>query len=159
MIQIDDDIDRIMAVMACAFDPAFGEGWSRRQLLGALEQGNCRYLLTDPQAGTGAMDGETAGFALVRTVLHEQELLLLAIRPGDRARGLGRALLARVIADARARGAGRLLLEMRRNNGAERLYRAQGFVPVGERANYYRAGNGDRIDAITFALDLISGVK
>ena len=40
-----DDIDRIMAVMAAAFDPAFGEAWNRRQLEDALLVGNCHYLL------------------------------------------------------------------------------------------------------------------
>ena len=30
------DIDRIMEVMALAFDPAFGEAWTRRQVVDAL---------------------------------------------------------------------------------------------------------------------------
>ena len=40
-----DDIDRIMAVMVAAFDPAFGEAWNRRQVEDALLLGNCHYLL------------------------------------------------------------------------------------------------------------------
>jgi ribosomal-protein-alanine N-acetyltransferase len=38
---------------------------------------------------------------------------------------------------------------MRRNNPAGVLYAAHGFQPIGIRPRYYRALNGDRIDAIT----------
>ena len=55
---------------------------------------------------------------------------------------------------ARERGAKRLVLEMRRGNPAEALYRAFGFVPIGQRSNYYKMLNGDRVDAITFSADL-----
>jgi ribosomal-protein-alanine N-acetyltransferase len=47
-----------------------------------------------------------------------------------------------------------LLLEMRRGNPAEALYRTLGFVAIGARPNYYRAADGTRIDAITFSLQL-----
>jgi len=32
MIQVPDDVDRIMAVMHAAFPPDFGEAWTRRQV-------------------------------------------------------------------------------------------------------------------------------
>ena len=149
-----DDVDRIMAVMAAAFDPAFGEAWTRRQVEDALLVGNCHYLLA---AGDGApLHGAESvhGFALTRGGFEEEELLLFAVLPQSRGRGIGRALLQRFIDDARERGAHRLFLEMRRDNPAESLYRKLGFVPVGERRQYYRTPNGARIDAITFARDL-----
>jgi [ribosomal protein S18]-alanine N-acetyltransferase len=40
-----DDIDQIMRVMGCAFDPAFGEAWNRRQVEDSLVMGNCHYIL------------------------------------------------------------------------------------------------------------------
>ena len=146
-----DDIDRIMEVMAAAFDPAYGEAWTRRQVEDALVLGNCRYQLVN-DAGLPPSPGEsTAGFCLSRTGFGEEELLLFAVSPQYRQRGLGRKLLKLFVEAARSRSIERLLLEMRRGNSAEQLYRSFGFIPVGERPNYYRAPDGSRIDAITFA--------
>lgn len=144
-----DDVDRIMAVMTAAFDPAYGEAWSRRQVEDALVVGNCHYLLAWPDGGS--RDTPPAGFCLSRTGFEEEELLLFAVDPAFRGRGIGWRMLERLAAEAAARGTKRLLLEMRRGNPAERLYRRFGFVPIGERPNYYRAVDGGRIDAITFA--------
>ena len=66
----------------------------------------------------------------------------------------GRQLDADLLADERQRGAERLFLEMRENNPARTLYEAQGFVPIGRRKNYYSLGDGARMDAITFGLEL-----
>ena len=153
MIQPGDDLDRIMAVMSAAFDPAFGEAWNRRQLEDALLVGNCHYLLIANTGEEPAPGARAAGFCLSRHGYEEEELLLFAIDPAHRRQGLGRALLARFAASARARGAQRLLLEMRQDNPAEHLYRGFGFVPVGRRAGYYRTPGGTRLDAITFACD------
>ena len=62
--------------------------------------------------------------------------------------------MAQFTQQAKDRGATRLLLEMRHGNPAEKLYRANGFTQIGERPNYYRAANGARIDALTFAYEL-----
>jgi [ribosomal protein S18]-alanine N-acetyltransferase len=153
MIAAGDDIDRIMAVMGAAFDPVFGEAWSRRQVEDALLVGNCHYGLI-ASGGSDPLVGEpAAGFFLSRFGVEEEELLLLGVVPDARLRGLGAAMLARFAAAARARGAKRLLLEMRRGNPAETLYLNFGFVAVGERLMYYRAPDGGRFDAVTFAYD------
>ncbi len=148
-----DDLDRIMAVMAAAFDPAFGEAWNRRQLEDALLVGNCHYLLIASNGEVPETGAEAAGFCLSRHGYEEEELLLFAVAPGHRRRGLGQTLLARLAASAKARGAQRLLLEMRQENPAEHLYRNFGFTPVGRRAGYYRVPGGACFDAITFACD------
>jgi ribosomal-protein-alanine N-acetyltransferase len=154
-----DDVDRIMAVMTAAFDPAYGEAWSRRQVTDALLIGNCHYGLI--WAGGSDIDGiapepevPVAGFYLSRTGFEEEELLLFAIHPEYRRQGLGKTLLAAFRDAAKARGAHRLLLEMRRGNPAQSLYQRLGFRQIGERPKYYRAQHGERIDAITFALSL-----
>lgn len=145
-----DDLDRIMAVMTAAFDPAYGEAWSRRQVEDALVLGNCHYLLAWPE--DASQDEPPAGFCLSRMGFEEEELLLFAVHPAFRGRGIGWRMLERFADQAAERGAKRLLLEMRRGNDAERLYLRFGFVPIGTRPNYYRAVDGSRIDAITFAL-------
>ena len=149
-----DEIDRIMAVMATAFDPAYGEAWNRRQIEDALLSGHCHVALIAQDGAPPAGGEEAVGFALLRTLLDEEELLLFAIAPRWRQRGLGAMLLGRVIADARSRGMVRMMLEMRAGNSAESLYRRFSFIPVGKRAKYYRAPNGELLDAITFACNL-----
>ena len=146
-----DQVDQIMAVMALAFEPAWGEQWSRRQVEDALLIGNCHCLLAN-EAGASPAEGEgVAGFSLSRAGYEEEELLLFAVTPEFRSNGIGARLLTRFAQAARARGAKRLLLEMRRGNRAEALYSAQGFTAIGVRPNYYRTPSGGRIDAITFA--------
>ena len=142
-----DDIDRIMAVMQAAFDPLFGEAWTRRQVEDALLVGNCHY-------GLAMAEGTCAGFYMSRIGVDEEELLLIAVDPRFRRRGIAARLLVDLAGAARERGAQRLLLEMRRDNPAAELYRQFGFVPIGERKNYYRRADGTRADAITFACEL-----
>ena len=144
---MQDDLDRIMAVMQAAFDPAYGEAWTRRQVEDALVLGNCHYCLV-------YSDGEPAGFYLSRHGFEEEELLLIAVDPRFRRRGFAQYLLDDLARQAALRGARRLLLEMRRNNPAAALYRRNGFVPIGERLHYYRTPSGERLDAITLARDL-----
>ncbi|WP_428333131.1 GNAT family N-acetyltransferase [Novosphingobium sp.] len=145
-----DDVDRIMAIMACAFPPEFGEAWNRRQIIDSLLLDTVHYALIAPD-GTIAPDRIdcAAGFYLSRSVLDEEELLLFAIAPEWRRRGLGHALLIQFITRTRQSGKKRLFLEMRHNNPAGVLYAAHGFRPIGLRPRYYRTLNGDRIDAIT----------
>lgn len=149
-----DDLDRVMKIMERAFDPAFGEAWTRAQVDSALAMGNCRVMLVDAKGDRPAPDAPAAAFSLVRSVAGEDELLLIAVDPAHRGRGLGARLLDLVIADSRARGSEEIHLEMRSGNPAEHLYRARGFVPVGLRPNYYRGPDGGRLDAITFRFDL-----
>lgn len=143
MIAPADDIDRIMAVMEAAFDPAYGEAWTRRQVEDALLTGLCHY-------GLAEVEGTCAGFFLTRNAVDEEELLLLAVSPQFRRRGIGQLLIDRFKQEARQRRVTRLFLEMRRGNPAESLYIKNNFAAVGVRPNYYRTKQGERIDALTF---------
>ncbi|HSJ78547.1 MAG TPA: GNAT family N-acetyltransferase, partial [Erythrobacter sp.] len=145
---------RIMAVMTTAFDPAYGEAWNRRQIAEALAMPNTHALVVDadgaPIPDVSPSNASPAGFVLTRHVLDEEELLLIAVLPGVRRRGVGAALIQHMFTQARARGIARIFLEMRRGNPAIHLYSRFGFEPIGERRNYYRMANGERVDAITF---------
>jgi ribosomal-protein-alanine N-acetyltransferase len=153
MITPGDDLDQIMAIMAAAFDPQFGEAWNRRQVEDALLVGNCHYGLIASHGNAPGAGEAAAGFFLSRHGVEEEELLLLAVDPAHRRFGLGARLLEQFHADASTRGARRLLLEMRRGNPAEALYLNFGFLPIGERPKYYRAQDGTRFDAVTFAFN------
>jgi len=147
-----DAIDSIMAVMDAAFDPAFGEAWTRRQVSEALVMRGTFCLLAGPDGQAPSPGDPAVGFALSRGLLDEEELLLLAVIPTMRGRGIGQRLLERFVEAAQSRGATRMFLEMREGNEAEMLYRRAGFVNVGRRRHYYRRGHGAPMDAITFAL-------
>lgn len=141
--------------MVCAFPPEYGEAWNRRQISDALLLAGTHHALIAPDGSLASDPHATAaGFYLSRGLFDEEELLLFAIAPDWRRRGLGHALLTHFTEAARQRGKKRLFLEMRRNNPAGILYAAHGFRPIGIRPRYYRALNGDRIDAITQELVL-----
>jgi ribosomal-protein-alanine N-acetyltransferase len=150
-----DDLDRIMAVMVAAFPPEYGEAWNRRQVGDAMLISRTRYGLIGADGAFDIADDQpAAGFFLSRSIFDEEELLLFAISPSYRRLGLGDALLARFIEDARGLGMARLFLEMRDGNPAGHLYHKHGFRQVGVRRGYYRSSDGTRIDAISQELKL-----
>lgn len=151
---LQDDLSRLMDVMSAAFEPKWGEAWTRRQVEDSLITGLCRYFLVTPDGKPLGEGEQAAGFTLSRTIAGETELLLLAVDPKFRRRGLGKMLVETLARQSREQGSTLLFLEMRRGNPAEHLYRGLGFAPVGERRNYYRTSDGERIDAVTFARTL-----
>ncbi|MEZ5742675.1 MAG: GNAT family N-acetyltransferase [Sphingomonadaceae bacterium] len=146
-----EDIDRLMLVMEAAFDPLFREAWSRKQVEDSLLVGNTRYGLVAASGKRPKPGEEAAGFYLSRAATDEEELLLFAVVPKHRGRGLGRILLDELFEDAAMRGIRKVFLEMRANNPAKSTYMNYGFSPIGQRPQYYRTTTGDWIDAITFA--------
>lgn len=141
------DIDAVERLMEAAFDPRWGEAWTRGQCLGVLAMPGVRLTLA-------YADERPAGFAMVRQVVDEVELLLIAVAPAARRRGVGQALLRAVLADAQDENARQVHLEVRAGNDAARLYTAAGFAKVGERRGYYRGKGGHLHDAHTYALRL-----
>lgn len=137
----------VMRIMGAAFDPAYGEAWTTAQCADMLKGGHAWLLLAE-------LDGRPAGFALTRAILDEAELLLIAVAPDARRRGVGRRLLDATADTARVSGVKRLFLEVRSNNPAIALYTSFGFAQVGARANYYRGASGDQFDAHTYSLTL-----
>lgn len=141
------DLPQVMIAMREAFDPAFGEAWTEPQCAGILGMPGTWLRLAH-------VGDSLAGFALAREIAGESELLLLAVRPAMRGRGIGRALLASVVEEARARGAESLHLEVRSSNRALALYSAFGFHQVGVRPDYYRGKDGQFFDALTYRLEI-----
>lgn len=148
------ELDAIMEIMADAFDPHWGEAWNRQQVLGSLSLPTTHFLLLDADGNDWDGTGEAAGFLLSRAAPGEEELLLVAVRPDARGRGLGALLMEAFARNAAERGAEKVFLEMRENNEAIRLYCAQGFEPIGRRKGYYRLSDGSCLDAITMGKSL-----
>jgi [ribosomal protein S18]-alanine N-acetyltransferase len=140
-------LDEAMAIMVRAFDPRYGEAWSTAQCTGVLSMPGAALLIA---RGEGV-----EGFAMVRTIAGEAELMLLAVLPEARGRGVGRALLKATLERARFAGAEHYFLEVRADNSAIALYASEGLTQVGVRRDYYRGNDGQRRDALTFKMSLI----
>jgi ribosomal-protein-alanine N-acetyltransferase len=102
----------------------------------------------DEAGGTG---GALVGMASARVQGDEAHVIRIAVDPAHRRRGVGRALLAALVAWARSRDASAVLLEVRATNvAAQQLYVAAGFGAEGRRRGYYPDGE----DALLWRLAL-----
>ena len=149
-----DPVDAIMQVMEQAFEPAFGEAWTRRQVADALLLPHTHWLLAGADGTIGLSVAQPHGFTLSRQAADEEELLLIGVITSSQRRGIGQRLLEALFQSARARGSRRMFLEMREGNPALGLYLRLGFEPIGRRRGYYRGAADGPLDAITFARSL-----
>ncbi len=125
------------AELAALHAGSFPESWSAAAMAALLE-GEGALGLIGP-----------AGFILVRAVAGEAEILTLAVEPGARRHGVGRALVIAAANAAARTGAQSLFLEVAADNApALALYDRCGFEPVGRRRGYYRRAGGQAMDAL-----------
>ena len=84
-------------------------------------------------------DGAVVGYVVAHAAADEGEILNLGVAPSHRRRGVGRALVERVLALLVQQGVRVVYLEVRESNAvARRLYQSLGFGEVARRARYYR---------------------
>lgn len=97
-------------------------------------------ILAMPGAfGAVAVRGERPlGFVLALELPEECEIVSLGVLPEFRREGVGRALLAHIVAAARDKPFGVVLEVAEDNPPARLLYEAAGFAQVGRRNEYYR---------------------
>jgi ribosomal-protein-alanine N-acetyltransferase len=131
--------DTDLAALARLHATCFEDGWNA----GAL-----RELLKN--AGTAAFAAPD-GFIMTRVAGDEAEILTIAVAPGSRRKGAGRALMMAAIRHAQSQGARTMFLEVAETNAAAwALYRRLGFREVGRRKAYYAPAE----NALTLRLDL-----
>ena len=93
-----------------------------------------------------------AGYIVARETAGELHINNFAVRSGYRRRGIGAALLERVLEEARRRKANAAFLEVRSANlAAQALYEKSGFRAIARRADYY---SDPREDAVVMTLNL-----
>jgi ribosomal-protein-alanine N-acetyltransferase len=115
------------------------EKWSAAMFWNELAQRH-HYLV--------ALDGEDvlgyAGLAVVDS--DESWVQNIAVRRAAQHKGIGRALLEALLAEAARRGVRKTLLEVAVDNQpAQKLYAAYDFEPVGIRRGYYQPSNTDAL--------------
>ncbi|WP_420904642.1 ribosomal protein S18-alanine N-acetyltransferase [Candidatus Magnetaquiglobus chichijimensis] len=119
--------------------------WSVGMLAEELTLEGWRKVLLTPER-------TVVGYAVARLIYDEWHLLILGVAPKFWRRGLGRALVADLLGEARARTGGTVLLEVRASNvPARRLYESLGFTCIGVRRGYYRHGPCGPEDALVMA--------
>jgi ribosomal-protein-alanine N-acetyltransferase len=140
-------IAHIDAVMPFEKDMFGTEAWSRSGYQHELADTRHRYYV----AAEGA-DGELLGWAGIRILDGEAEILTVGVVPVARRTGVARRMMTVLLGEAKRRGARQIFLEVRVDNEAARaLYAREGFAELGIRRGYYDAG---RVDAVTMRKDL-----
>ena len=128
---------------AVAGDAAALASLARASALPGWSEASLRAAFSDPAMiarVARSSPGRACGFAVARCAADEVEILLVAVTPAARRRGVGTALLAAALGEALRAGAVAAHLEVRASNAAAiGLYRRFGFVAVGRRPRYYGA--------------------
>ncbi|WP_051822415.1 ribosomal protein S18-alanine N-acetyltransferase [Desulfonatronum thiodismutans] len=124
----------------------FSAPWFPEQFQDGHDRGTCRVH--------GIRDGTMLiGYISCHVLPPEMEILNMAVRPGFRGRGLGRALVAAALKHGASLGIELCHLEVNETNGAAvHLYTTLGFTRIGRRRDYYRCPEGAR-DAILMQCD------
>lgn len=116
--------------------------WPEQAFLDELAATHNRYV-------AARVGGTVVGYAgiarLGRTAPFEYEVHTIGVDPTHQGAGIGRRLLAELLAFAGTPGrAGVTFLEVRTDNAAAiALYKSFGFVVVGVRKRYYRVSGAD----------------
>lgn len=138
------DLDEVMAIERTAFRYP----WSSRFFLEELQVPCARSFLAE-------INGKIVGYVLFWLLPEEVDIHNIAVHSDFRRRGIGQALLQRVLEQARDRKSSRVTLEVRISNTvAQSLYQSVGFVAKGLRKGYY---SDDGEDALIMTLELALG--
>lgn len=96
------------------------------------------------------------GYSIVSTAGGEAHIMNLCVDPEVQKQGVGSKLLENMI-DLAQNKAETIFLEVRPSNiSAISLYEKRGFNEIGVRKGYYPSVDGEREDAVMFALELVS---
>ncbi len=123
-----EDVEGVAAIEKLSFS----NPWHPQTFHSLVEQRRALILVAEE-------GGEIVGYAVVWWVMEQGELANLAVRKERQGRGIGAALLDRVLGEVARAGVESLFLEVRVSNvPARALYASRGFRKVSVRSGYYR---------------------
>ena len=136
-IQIDKmtliDLENIKDILIADFD----DFWTYNVLKDELNCNNSYYIVAK------TLDNEIVGFAGIKSVLDESDILNIVVKKSFRNQGIGSLLLKDLINVAISLKSTCITLEvMEENLSAIYLYEKFGFEKIGIRKNYYKDKNG-----------------
>ena len=138
-----EQLDAVVAIE----QRAYAHPWNRTNFMDALQSGNQAQMLL---AGDVLL-----GYFVAMPGVDEMHLLNITVAPDYQGQGWARVMLDALTVWARGQSAEWLWLEVRVGNlRAMRVYEAHGYKRVGQRRDYYPAGNGQREDAVVMGLRL-----
>lgn len=118
----------------------FPHPWSRCSFLNELMQNSLASYIV------AVMGNKVVGYAGMWLILDEAHITNVAVHPGYRKKGIGKALMLELIRRAIIAGIVKMTLEVRPSNAAARhLYATLGFEEKGLRKHYYTDTGEDAI--------------
>ena len=95
------------------------------------------------------------GFLIGRVIDQDAEILNVIIHKDYRRRGKASNLIGIFEKEAKDAGCSRCFLEVAESNiSAKKLYKALGYLKVGQRDNYYKFGDGRKDDAAILSKEI-----
>ena len=126
----------------------FSMPWSENSIRSELDNELSLWLVAEDQ-------GVVCGYVGSQTVLDESDVMNVAVSESARGKGIGEALMRRLMEELYTIHSEKLTLEVRASNlPARGLYAKLGFSEVGVRKNYYR---DPREDALILSISLKEG--
>jgi len=135
-----DNIDEVCEIEKLSI-PSF---WGRKQMEKEIENKNAIYFCTEE-------NGKTTGFIGMWNIAGEGNITNIAVHPDYRKKGIGEALILKMIAYAKENRLIFLTLEVNEKNfPAYNLYKKCGFYESGRRKKYY----DNKDDAVLMQYDI-----
>ena len=135
------DFEEIQNILTSEFD----DFWNSETLKNELENNNSYYIVAK-------INNNIVGFAGIKTVLEEADIMNVVTKKDIRNSGIGSALFSAIIDYAKSNNVKKITLEVNENNlSAIHLYEKFGFVKIAERKKYYNGTD----TAIIMQLNLI----
>ena len=134
-----DDLDAVLAIE----HKSFSTPWTDTMFLSEMRQGPGSQLLV---ARLEKRPITIVGYVGYRAVVDEMHVMIIAVAPAWRRRGIAQHMLSAAMQQARQADCARAILEVRASNlGAQQLYYRLGFAPVGVRPKYYTRPSEDAL--------------
>lgn len=125
------DLESIKEILVSDFD----DFWDYSILKDELSNANSYYLVAK-------LDNEILGFAGIKYVLNDADIMNIVVKKSKRKSGIGSLLLKNIIELCKKLNVSTLFLEVNEKNlPAISLYKKFGFEEVGFRKNYYKENN------------------
>jgi len=138
------DLPAVLAIERLSFP----NPWHESTFRGEIQNRSISY----PWVIVREPGSQVVGYVIFWKIGEEVQVNNIAVHPDFRRRGLGEALLRKVISWVKQQGAQYITLEVRRSNqAAQALYFKLGFKTVGIRRFYY---SNPVEDALVMMLDL-----
>ena len=127
------DLENIKDILISDFD----DFWNYNILKEELESSNSKYIIAKTN------DGEIIGFAGIKIILDNADIMNIVVKKSWRNQGVGNLLLSNLISICKISNLSSLSLEVSEDNlPAIHLYEKFGFKQIGVRKNYYQDKDG-----------------